>query len=320
MKLLNSVLLLCLSTTLFCQYAPKVGEIGSTAISKDSSIFVNWAKQCKVVRGWQDISNKSLGYTSVGDTLSPTGKAGENGVVSLGDGGYAICTFSSVIKNGAGFDFAVFENAFNDEFLELAFVEVSSDGENFFRFPAHSLTDTIVQTGTFGYTDATKINNLAGKYRGGYGTPFDLEELAGIAGLDINNVTHIKVIDVVGSINDEYATRDSAGNKINDPFPTPFPSGGFDLDAIGVIHQQPLSVDQDLGFQIELFPNPILRGETLQIQPKDFFTFEMFDVAGKKIMQGASNIVEIPASIEEGSYVLKFINGNQYKTKQIVIK
>ena len=58
----------------------------------------------------------------------------------------ATVTFASPIYNGEGPDFAVFENGFDidDEydptgvlhFLELAFVEVSSDGENFFRFPA----------------------------------------------------------------------------------------------------------------------------------------------------------------------------------------
>ena len=45
-------------------------------------------------------------------------------------------------------------------FLELDFVEVSSDGVNYFRFPATSYTDTTVQTGSFGSTDATKINKI----------------------------------------------------------------------------------------------------------------------------------------------------------------
>ena len=37
-------------------------------------------------------------------------------------------------------------------------------------------------------------------------------------------------------MNNLYASYDSQGNIINDPFPTPFETGGFDLDAIGVIH------------------------------------------------------------------------------------
>ena len=156
-------------------YPPIVGQPGSTAIYKDSSAFVNWVTSCKVVRGLQDVSTPTLGLANGGDSSMVIGIAGTNGVVSLGDGGSATCTFQYPIKNGIGNDFAVFENSFDDTFLELAFVEVSSDGINFVRFPSHSLTDTTLQTNTFGTTDATKINNLAGKYRGSYGTPFDLQ-------------------------------------------------------------------------------------------------------------------------------------------------
>ena len=35
----------------------------------------------------------------------------------------------------------------------------------------------------------------------------------------------------MGSISEGQATRDSRGGIVNDPFPTPFPSSGFDLDA-----------------------------------------------------------------------------------------
>src|SRR5690606_10864157 len=86
------------------------------------------------------------------------------------------------------------------------------------------------------YMNARLLNNLAGKYVGGYGTPFDLQEMANISGLDINNITHVRIIDVVGSINGN--TRfDASNRKINDPYPTPFPVGGFDLDAVAVLHQ-----------------------------------------------------------------------------------
>ncbi|MCB9195546.1 MAG: T9SS type A sorting domain-containing protein, partial [Flavobacteriales bacterium] len=124
----------------------------------------------------------------------------------------------------------------SDNFLELAFVEVSSDGINFFRFPATSEIQDTLQTDGFGSSDPTEINNLAGKYRAQYGTPFDLEELIGTNGLDINHITHVRVIDVIGSISENYASYDQYGNAINDPYPTDFPAGGFDLDAVGVIN------------------------------------------------------------------------------------
>ena len=132
----------------------------------------------------------------------------------------------------------MFENSFNDNFLELAFVEVSSDGENFVRFRASSLTDATTQVGSNGSVDPTMLNNLAGKYRVGYGTPFDLEELRGKAGLDIDHVTHVRIVDVVGTIDPQYATRDWKGRIVNDPYPTNdtvWGSGGFDLTGVAVL-------------------------------------------------------------------------------------
>ena len=190
---------------------------------------------------------------------------GSSGVVSLGDGGYGILTFDEPINNGLGWDFAVFENSFSDDFLELAFVEVSSDGINFFRFPATSLTQDIVQVGGFGNIDATKIYKLAGKYRAQFGTPFDLDELANQAGLNVNAITHVKVIDVVGCIQDSFATFDQLGNKINDPWNTPFASSGFDLDAVGVIEQSAASVETHIfSKNVQVFPNPAHTFVTIQ--------------------------------------------------------
>jgi len=162
------------------------------------------------------------------------------------------------LTDGPGFDFAVFENSFSNDFLELAFVEVSSDGTHFFRFASVSNTQTNEQVETFGTLDATKIHNLAGKYRGGYGTPFDLAELNEIEGLDIHHVVAVKVIDVVGSIDTAYATYDSEGNIINDPWPTPFESSGFDLDAVGVIHDLNHTAveEKSLLSSLSVGPNP----------------------------------------------------------------
>jgi len=161
-------------------------------------------------------------------------------VLSLGDGGRVTLTFSPPVADGAGADFAVFENGFATTgtaiFAELAFVEVSSNGVDFVRFPAVSCTPAATQTGTFGTLDPRNLHNLAGKYPAGYGTPFDLAELAGSPGLDINRITHVRLIDVTGDVNG-HGSRDSAGNWINDPFPTNFQTSGFDLDAVGVIHQ-----------------------------------------------------------------------------------
>lgn len=224
-------------------FPPAAGQPGSTAIHKDHQSFQAWATGVQVMRGWVNIADTSI--TADGSNKASFGRYSEAlgqaegtsvNVVSLGDRGTATLTFDRPIVNGPGFDFAVFENSFNDNFLELAFVEVSSDGQRFVRFPAVSLTQTQTQVGSFDPLDPTMIHNLAGKYRQGFGTPFDLNDLIDSTGIDLNNIRHVRIVDVVGSISAPFASFDSQGNKINEPFPTPFVSGGFDLDAVGVIH------------------------------------------------------------------------------------
>ncbi len=313
--------LLLASSLLKAQYAPPVGQAGTTAMHKDSTAFIGWATGCQVVRGYQDISNTSLGFTTVGDSSMATAKAQTNGVVSLGDGGSAVCTFNKPVMNGPGADFAVFENGFDDSFLELAFVEVSSDGINFFRFPAHSLTDTITQTASFGPTDATKINNLAGKYRGGYGTPFDLQELAGKANLNINAVTHIKIIDVVGSLNKPYATYDSYGRKVNDPWPTAFPSGGFDLDAVGVIYENNNTAIAENGllWQLSIYPNPVSHTGKLNVESQlPVKEIRVSDLSGQQVVITGNK--EIDASVLlPGIYIVTLVSEKSAVHKKIVV-
>lgn len=303
-------------------YPPPAGQPGTSAMHKDSAAFVSWAKSCSVTRGYQDISNPGLGYASVGDSTMATAKAQSNGVVSLGDGGSAICRFEKPVSNGPGFDFAVFENGFDDVFLELAFVEVSSDGINFTRFKAHSLTDQSTQTGSFGSTDATRINNLAGKYRGGYGTPFDLAELAGAPNLDIDAVTHIKIVDVVGSVATAYATFDGFGNRVNDPWPTAFPSGGFDLDAVGVIHEKTqVGLEEDsLNRLLTVYPNPLQGSEQLNVvAPFSISAIRLVDVSGKLLVvseEATLNTTELKA----GMYLLQIDTEKGTAHKKLVVR
>lgn len=222
-------------------YAPAAGQSGSEAIAFDDPLFVGWATGvANLTRGPQDIANPGGGLVNYGvpsDALGAAGSSTSQSILSLGDGGSITVTFDQPIVDGDGFDFAVFENSFSDTFLELALVEVSSNGSDFIRFDAVSLTPTDTQVGGFGALDTTNLDNLAGKYRVGYGTPFDLNELADASPLlNINAVTHVRLIDVVGSINPSLGTQDSLGNLINDPYATLFSSSGFDLDAVGVIN------------------------------------------------------------------------------------
>ncbi len=219
-------------------YAPAAGQFGSTAIAMDDPAIIAWATDWKQYTPGTEVSatfqtpEKALG-PAVGTSFD---------IVSLGRGGEITLQFDIPIRDGLGSDFAVFENSVTDTFLELAFVEVSSNGTDFFRFDTDSLTASSV--GGFGSVDPTNIDGFAGKYRQGFGTPFDLNDLAGVsADLDVSAISHVRLIDIVG----DGSQTDSSGDTVYDPYPT-VGSAGFDLDAIGVINQAPYVVSS-VGFE-----------------------------------------------------------------------
>jgi hypothetical protein len=297
------------------QFAPAAGKPGSTAIKHDSSCFINWASQSFIKPGFMDISNPDSGLAAVGDALSATDKALLNGVVSLGDGGQVVLKFPAAIIDGPGWDFAVFENSFLDTFLELAFVEVSTDGKRYVRFASESLTDTTAQVASFGYLKPENINNLAGKYRAGYGTPFDLSELKDSAGINVNDINFVRITDVVGCMNPKYAGRDSRGRKINDPWPTRFPSSGFDLDAVGVIHQHNSSVPNISENKFTFYPNP--SGHSVVIQSEINQTIFVLNISGN-LIESYSLIPgenRIDFNLPNGCYLLQ----NEYGVKPQIL-
>ena len=236
-----------------------VGTPGCTAIKYDSAAIIGWATGCTVERGPVDIIDPDGPRVHFGDEGFGVGPAttATTSAVSLGDGGTATLTFAEPIRNVAGPDFAVFENSFDDNFLELAFVEVSTDGERYVRFPSTSLTPTTTQV--VSNVNPTNLNNLAGKYRVGYGTPFDLEELKDSAGIDINNIVYVRLVDVVGTIDPQYATYDAYGHMVNDPYPTNdtiWASGGFDLTGVAVLQASAGIAGIASAVRVMAWPNP----------------------------------------------------------------
>lgn len=319
---------LYLSVTLLAgaQYAPQAGVTGSDAVSQSSPLITRWATGCNIRRGLQHIADPSLGYAQVGDSTACVGVA-DGSITSLGDSGVAVLTFSRPIMNGPGADFAVFENGFanpqdpEEAFLELAFVEVSSDGINYFRFPSSSMTqDTLQIAGVGVYMNARTVHNLAGKYIGRYGTPFDLQELAGKPGLDINAVTHVRIVDVIGSIT-AYGTLDASGRKINDPYPTPFPSSGFDLDAVGVMDHNASGITT-IGRQlaVSVFPNPATDQISIKMLTGNIMKLRLTDATGRvlkeELITGAATQWSL-AGFATGMYYLSVRdeNNNQWSGK-----
>jgi hypothetical protein len=201
-----------------------------------------------LVRGPVNIAKPELGDVTFGSPGNAVGAPECNhlDVISLGDGGQITMTFDPPITNGSEEDFVVFENGFPSGgylYAELAFVEVSTDGQTFVRFPSVSLTPSPIIGDNV--LDPTDVYNLAGKHPGGniypcQGTPFDLSELAVdplVTGgqVDLDRIVFVRVVDVIG--NGSTFDEDSPPNPVYDPYPTEWPQGGFDLQAIGVIHQ-----------------------------------------------------------------------------------
>lgn len=312
---MNKIPVIILILFPFCisaqSFEPCADEAGSNAIHKDSSIILAWVNAIQLTRGFMDFQEPGFGYASFGMPEDALGPADGMSVVSLGDGGEAVLQFALPITNGPGPDFAVFENGFIDGYMEFAFVEVSSDGVNYVRFPATSEIPTSAQSSNFTVTECGYVNNLAGKYRSNYGTPFDLDELTGIEELNVNQITHVKLIDVIGIIDPFFGSTDQNGNLINDPYPTAFPSGGFDLDAVAVIHQGSLLLDRTSDIDIRVYPNPF--HDNLSLRVPNEFEFILRDCDGRIVMKGYSmneHVLDCSA-LSNGAYVLFIRTGGQ---------
>jgi hypothetical protein len=319
------VLLLCLGvlTSGFAQsYPPAEDQPGTTAIFKDSPLYVDWATGITVERGLVNKSDPEAmangsHYATAGIPDAALGYP-DGDVVSLGDGGNAILTFAAPIIDGPGFDFAVFENG-GSSFLELAFVEVSSDGVSFFRFPNHSETQTETQIGSFGTPQAAYLHNLAGKYGAQYGTPFDLSEIPNNDLLDKDNITHVKVVDVVGSINPAYASFDSLGNAVNESFPTPFPSCGFDLQAVGVLNQLVLGLPSIQESAVLLYPNPT--NDMISIKCNRPCDITIYDMSGRLVLTqgGIENKPVNVLHLSAGTYNVSAVSGGVIRRFPLII-
>lgn len=315
MKFIFLIALNCIPIFSFCQFPGPAGTLNSTAISHNDPLIVAWGDSVIVQRGVEDVAILNSPEVTYGQPEYALGEVNSN-VVSLGDGGIATYYFSSPIKNEIGFDFAVFENGFSDQFLELAFVEVSSDGFNYSRFPAQCFIQDSVQIATYEASgDATKIHNLAGKYRVNFGTPFDLEELIEDPNVDINQIHYIRIIDVVGSIDPNFGSQDINGNFINDPYPTAFASGGFDLDAIAIFHMEGAELsEQDLFFDI--LPDVVQSGLELTFNIEANIEFILIDEMGRRINNYENKFI-VPE--QAGNYFVTVIDSKGTHVERMVV-
>jgi hypothetical protein len=184
----------------------------------------------------------------------PRGAGGGSGsldVVSLGVDGTLTLGFDVTIADGPGADLVVSENGFfvgPDVFSEVMFVEVSTDGVTFARFPNNyglppgslppfggapigAYRGLAGGIPVFANVDTNTIDPFNPVESGG--EAFDLVELANdpavLSGaVDLNAIHFVRLHDVVAGSSD-----DSDGDKIYD---NGGDNGNADLDSVAVIH------------------------------------------------------------------------------------
>ena len=176
-------------------------------------------------------SQSALGSPSFDDLGRAEQRLPIEQTLSLGEGGVVTILLSQSIGDEVGPDLGIYENSFNGSFVEYAWVEVSSDGEHFVRFPNLSFSNSPLHS--FEEIEGIESWGLAGNGLAGTPTLFDLADLKDLEfvrnGLiDIDNIRYVKIRDIVG----DGTAHDSYGKPIYDPYPTES-SAGFDLDAVG---------------------------------------------------------------------------------------
>ncbi|RKY26200.1 MAG: hypothetical protein DRP79_05350 [Planctomycetota bacterium] len=203
----------------------------------------------------------------------PTGKGewfGSTDACTLGNGGSIKLGFSDEkrVFNGAGPDFIVFENPFQIldteppydplglYFAELMFVEVSTDGEVFARFPMLTTNTEPIHADETDGLDAAQYSGFAGIHpvyanvdsnsidpfdpAVAGGDAFDLSDLSDhpnvTSGLvDLNDIRWVRLVDITG----DGSVLDSEGNPIFDAYQyegDPIAINGADVDALSVIN------------------------------------------------------------------------------------
>ncbi|MEL6428135.1 MAG: hypothetical protein AAFU73_13590 [Planctomycetota bacterium] len=197
------------------------------------------------------------GIFSTGNILGGPRGGGFSGgsldVLTLGTGGDVTLGFDVTITDGPGADFTVFENGFafsTGVFAEVAFVEVSTDGTTFARFPTRYFGDP-GPLPAFGTVKFAGFEGLAGGLPGianvdnnsispfdpvvSGGEAFDLAELENVpevvsGAVDPAEIHFVRLVDMVAG-----TETDSVGNLIWD---NGGPAGNADIDAVAVIQHQ----------------------------------------------------------------------------------
>ncbi len=222
------------------------------ALSAVIGPIVSQAPNATHVVAFDTNNNAGGGVFNPGNALgAASGLGSSNGsshVHSLGVSGYLALGFGVTLVDGPGADFIVAENPFTisvgQVYAELMFVEVSSNGADFARFPSKFFVGngSSFAINTVGYVSGlagqtpvfanpTNVNVDPQDLVEAGGDAFDLADLRThplvISGaVVLNGIAQVRLVDVVSG-----QSVDSRGRVILDPS-----SGSADVDAVTVIH------------------------------------------------------------------------------------
>lgn len=210
---------------------------------------------------------------------------GSTDILSLGEGGSVTVGFGVTITDGPGVDFTVYENAivFGDVFAEVFFVEVSTNGTDFARFPTSYVGPqnpgdfTLMPIGTYdgfgghqpvltNIFDAMPVDPLDPARSGG--ESFDLSALANdplVTGgqVDLTEIHFVRLIDAPSG----GLSTDTSGTPVWDSREAVGAANSADIDAIAVIqHTGTVNANQP---EIDLFLDNDGHLNLMMVDPND---------------------------------------------------
>ena len=219
-------------------------------------------------------------------------------IEAIGIGGEIIVGFKErVIKNGAGVDFVIFENAFvnpvnNGIFAEPGIVSVSQDGIKYYEFPYNPATLVGFAGITPTYGDKDPFNpDVSG------GDKFDLDVL----GLDY--IKYIKIKDTTFIIKSL-----PPGSKYKSP---DFLLTGFDLDAIVGLYLEDESSVSVAENEPELTIKIINNQLEIHSPDNEHFEFRIINLLGDIVIANTTNNSVNLNPLTKGVYFVDAIVGRK---------
>ncbi|RZJ60527.1 MAG: T9SS type A sorting domain-containing protein, partial [Flavobacterium sp.] len=120
----------------------------------------------------------------------------------------------------------------------------------------------------------------------------------------------------------QYASYDSFGNRINDPFPTPFYSGGFDLAGVGILNAGSLGIFDNAVAIAAIYPNPAVDSFSIRMSSATEVHIKMYDSTGREVLSTditSEDLINV-SHLNAGIYILAIDNGTSITNKRLIIK